>query len=170
MKRFRNKKVLTIAAILLVLATSVGLAGAFFSDYEHAIGQATFTLGGDTTIEEKVHDTEKTITIHNRGEGDVFVRVSVFGPEEMTVSAGEGWQQGSDGFWYYQNVLPFSGSEEKDMTPPLEASIKDVPVSVDLSELDIIVVHESVPVVYDADGKADFAASWAGSGIQPQLQ
>lgn len=169
MKRFKNKRVLTIAAIVLVLAASAGLAGAFFSDYEHAIGQATFTLGGDTTIEEDFDGINKIITIQNRGEGDVFVRVSVFGPEEMTVSAGEGWQQGSDGFWYFQNVLP-SGKAMNEEKESIKASIDNVPVTVDLSEMDIIVVHESVPVVYDADGKADFAASWAGSGIQPQLQ
>lgn len=169
MKRFRNKKVLTVAAVLLVLVTAVGLAGAFFSDYEHAIGQATFQLGGNTTIEEEVKGLEKTITIHNNGEGDAFVRVSIFGPEAdeangikgMTVSAGDGWSEGEGGFWYYQNVLPKDGD-----TTAIIASIADVPVTVDLSELDIIVVHESVPVVYDTEGNADMAASWKAAANQ----
>ena len=166
MKRFKNKKVLTIAAILLVLVTSVGLAGAFFSDYEHAIGQATFALGGDTTIEEDVKGAEKTISIHNRGDGDAFVRVSVYGPDEMTFpTIGDGWRKATDGFWYYQDVLP-AGKD----TSAIVASVEDVPISVDLSEFDVIVVHESVPVVYDADEKADFEASWAEAGIHPEFE
>jgi len=161
MKKFRNKKILTIAAILLVLVTAVGLAGAFFSDYEHAIGQATFTLGGDTTIEEEVTDTEKTIKILNRGDGEAFVRLCVYGPDEMVVTPGEGWSKGDGGFWYYNQVLP-SGGE----TSSIVASIANIPVTVDLSEFDIIVVHESVPVVYDTEGKADMQASWAAASGQ----
>ena len=149
-----------------MLVASAGLAGAFFSDYEHAIGQATFTLGGDTTIEEQVQGEEKTISIKNRGEGDVFVRVSVYGPDEMkTPTADPGWRQAKDGFWYYQDVLPADGS-----TSTIKATVDGIPVSIDLSELDIIVVHESVPVVYNTDGEADFAASWAGAGIQPVFE
>lgn len=166
MKKFKNKKVLTIAAILLVLVTSVGLAGAFFSDYEHAIGQATFALGGDTTIDEHVDGTEKTISILNRGDGDAFVRVSVYGPDEMTFpTVGDGWRKAKDGFWYYQNVLPADKA-----TSTIVASISEVPVSVDLAEFDVIVVHESVPVVYDTEEKADFAASWGEAGIHPEFE
>lgn len=166
MKKFKSKKVLTIAAILLVLVASAGLAGAFFSDYEHAIGQATFALGGDTTIEETVQGEEKTISIHNRGDGDAFVRVSVYGPDEMTFpTVGDGWRQAKDGFWYYQDVLPADGD-----TSTIIASIDGVPVSVDLSEFDIIVVHESVPVVFDAEEQADFEESWKAAGINPEFE
>ena len=160
MKKFKNKKVLTIAAILLVLAVSVGLAGAFFSDYDHALGQATFSLGGNTVIEEQVIDLEKTITIHNKGDGEVFVCVSIYGPDGMTVTPGEGWSE-ADGVWYYQDVLPAGGD-----TSSIVASIAGLPVTVDLSEFDIIVTHVSVPVVYDADGNADFDASWAAADGQ----
>lgn len=160
MKKFKNKKVLTIAAIFLVLAVSVGLAGAFFSDYDHALGQATFSLGGNTVIEEQVQDLEKTITIHNKGDGEVYVRVSVYGPDGMDVRPGEGWS-GGNGVWYYQDVLPAGGD-----TTSIVASVKDLPVTVDLSEFDIIVTHVSVPVVYDADGNADYDASWAAANGQ----
>ena len=157
MKKTMNKKVLAIAAILLVLVAAVGLAGAFFSDYDHGIGQATINIGGETTIEESVKGAQKTIQIHNKGEGEVFVRVAIYGPEEegMTVTAGEGWSK-SDGFWYYTKVLPAGGD-----TSSIVADISGVPLTVDLSELDILVTHQSVPVVYDAEGKADMAASWA---------
>ncbi len=162
MKKRHNIKVLMVAAVLLVAMAGVGLTGAFFSDYEHAAGKAGLSLGGQTSIEEKVHDTEKTIKIKNNGEGDVLVRLSIFGPKPegdipgMTITAENGWIEGDDGFWYYQEVLPAGGE-----TSSIIASIKGVPVSVDLSELDIIVVHESQPVVYDADGNADM--QWKGA-------
>lgn len=162
MKRSMNKKILAIAAILLVLVTAVGVAGAFFSDYDHGVGQATINIGGQTTIDENVQGAQKTISIHNNGGGEVFVRVAIYGPEDkgMTVTAGEGWSKSGD-FWYYQNVLPASGDASH--TSPIVADISGVPVTVDLSELDIIVTHQSVPAVYDAEGKADMAASWAAA-------
>lgn len=160
MKKLINRKVLTIAAVLLVLVTAVGLAGAFFSDYDHGIGKSIVNIGGNTTIEEDVQDKQKTIMIHNNGEGEVFVRLSIYGPEAegMTVTPGDGWSKDEDGFWYYQNVLP-AGAD----TSQIVADIANVPLTVDLSELDIIVVHQSVPVVYDAEGNADMAASWAAA-------
>lgn len=159
MKKAMNKKVLAIAAILLVLVTAVGVAGAFFSDYDHGVGQATINIGGQTTIDENVQGAQKTIKIHNNGGGEVFVRVAIYGPEDkgMTVTAGTGWNKNGD-FWYYQNVLPAGGD-----TSAIVADISKVPVTVDLSELDIIVTHQSVPAVYDVEGKADMAASWAAA-------
>ena len=164
MKKFKNKRVLTITAILLVLVASAGLAGAFFSDYEHAIGQATFTLGNNTSIDEKVQGKEKTISIHNNGEGDAFVRMAVYGPDEMTFpedKIGKGWNKHDDGFWYYEIVLPEGGD-----TNTIVASIDEVPLTVDLSELDVIVVHEAVPVMYNEKGEPDMNASWAAANNQ----
>lgn len=157
MKKLINRKVLTIAAVLLVLVTAVGLAGAFFSDYDHGIGKSTVTIGGNTVIQEDVHGTQKTIKIHNNGDGEVFVRLSIYGPEEMTVAPGDGWSKDGD-FWYYQDVLP-AGAD----TSQIVADIANVPLTVDLSELDVVVVHQSVPVVYDTEGNADMAASWAAA-------
>lgn len=158
MKKSINKKVLTIAAVLLVLVTAVGLAGAFFSDYDHGIGKSTVNIGGNTVIEEDVQGTQKTIKIHNNGDGEVFVRLSIYGPDDMTVTPEDGWSEGEDGFWYYQDVLP-AGAD----TSQIVADIANVPLTVDLSELDIIVVHQSVPVIYDAEGNPDMAASWAAA-------
>ncbi len=163
MKKFKSKKVLMIAAIILVFTATAGITMAFFSDYEHAVGKATFTLGGQTEIHESVKDTEKTIVIHNKGEGDVLVRLSIFGPKPdgdkpgVTVKPGEHWSfNKNDGFWYYQAVLP-AGED----TTPIIASIEGIPVSADLSEFDVIVVHESQPVVYDKAGNA--VLQWKGA-------
>lgn len=162
MKKFKNRKILICAAVLLTMIVSTQTAMAYFSDYEHAIGQAEINLSGQTVIEEEYTDNSKTIKVQNILDAenhigaDAIVRVGIYGPEKMTVTpeTPSDWKQIGD-FYYYTKVLP-AGSE----TSAITASIENVPVNVDNAELEIIVVHESAPIVYDNNGTIIIPESW----------
>ncbi|MBQ6622304.1 MAG: hypothetical protein IJH75_05675 [Mogibacterium sp.] len=155
----RNKK-LVLLAVLLLLLVPLGLTRAYFSDYEEQIGEARINLKGETVIEEEVQEMEKTITIVNTGEpgksASVVVRVRIFGPDEMTVpTVGDGWVLSGD--WYYYKHVLAPGEE----TTSITASVKDVPVTLELSDMDIIVVQESAPAVYDVNNVVIAPEGWA---------
>lgn len=146
MKNMTLSKKLLVIAITLSLLTSVGMAFAYFSDYTEAKGEAKLALSGKTDIEENVTDKEKSIVIHNIGDIDMVVRVQVFGPDEMTVK-GDGWTKKGD--WYYYNTAIKPGTGDDSKTTVLKATVGDIPVDEE-NKVEIIVVHESAPAVYDA--------------------
>ncbi len=155
MKNMTLSKKLLVIAIALSLLTSAGMTFAYFSDYVTAKGEATLSLSGKTDIEEKVTENRKDIAIYNTGDIDMVVRVQVFGPEGMTIT-GNGWTKAGD--WYYYNEALAPGEDSK--TSTLTAEISDVPVDPD-NDLEIIVVHESEPAVYDAaTGKLTPQSEW----------
>lgn len=157
MEKLKNRKFLICVAVLLVLFVSTQTAMAYFSDYEHALGEAQISLTDNTVIKEEVVDNVKHIQIQNlivKGQGsDVLVRVAVYGPDEMTVNPGANWEKHGD-FYYYTKILPPGDENSTDnLTTEITASIEKVPVSLSNQDMEIIVVHESVPVVYDASGE-----------------
>jgi hypothetical protein len=143
MKNMTLSKKLLVIAITLSLLTSVGMAFAYFSDYTEAKGEATLALKGKTDIDEQVTENKKEISIYNTGDIDMVVRVQVFGPEGMTIT-GAGWTPVGD--WYYYNEALAPGEDSK--TSTLTAEVNNVPVDPE-NNLEIIVVHESAPAVYD---------------------
>ena len=160
MKKLRNKKFALICAVVLTLMVSSGVTLAYFSDYEIALGEAKIKLAYQTEIHEDVSKTEKTITIKNTSDeetgGDVVVRVAIYGPDKMDVPACKGWtEKKADGYYYYKSILK-PGEESS----PITANIEDIPKTIDLSEMEIIVVHESAPVVYDSQGKVQKPDGW----------
>lgn len=164
MKKLRNKKFALICAVVLTLMVSSGVTLAYFSDYEIAQGEAKIKLAYQTEIEEEVTDTEKTITIKNTSDketgGDVVVRVAIYGPDKMKIDLGEGWsQKQTDGYYYYNKILK-PGEGDESSSSSIKASIEDIPKTIDLSEMEIIVVHESAPVVYDSQGKVQKPDGW----------
>ena len=170
MNVLKRNTVIVLIAVLLVLGASVGLTAAYFSDYEDQLGVAKLNLSGETVIEEDVTDTEKTIKIKNTGtpgeSASVVVRIQIFGPDGMTIpegSIGAGWVKGGD-YYYYNKVL--APGEE---TTSITASVKDLPVDVDLSEFDIIVVQESATAVYDENNVVKCPSGWS-SGDFPQIK
>ena len=157
MKKLRNKKFALICAVVLTLMVSSGVTLAYFSDYETALGEAKISLSDRTEIHEEVTDKEKKISIKNTGTedfADVVVRVAIYGPDEMKVTLGDGWTE-NGGYYYYDQILK-PGDESSQIT----ANIEDIPKTIDLSELEIIVVHESAPVVYDSQGKVQKPDGW----------
>jgi predicted ribosomally synthesized peptide with SipW-like signal peptide len=152
----RRNIILLVASLVLVLSLTVGLTLAYFSDYTEAKGGKKVTLGGQTTITEEPRDDRKIITIQNTGETDVIVRVAAYGPTEMSYS-GSGWTDGGDGYYYYNKIIPVGGKSTK-------LTVKWT-VPEDLGDdYNVLVIHDSDQVVYDASGKIvkpDTTPAWA---------
>ena len=149
MKKANKRFLLTICAVTLSLCVTVGVAFAYFTDYEMARGTAVVKLSGQTVIDEQFEELDKVITILNNGEGDVIVRVGVYGPDEMKYEfdSGDWYHSETDGFWYYKHVLHAGSS-----TSPLKVLVGGIPVGEATAEMDITVVHESLPLAAGDDG------------------
>lgn len=162
----KNRKLLiTALSLILCLTVSIGLAVAYFTDYEAAKGGAVLQLNGQTEIEEKADDTSKTVTIVNTGDADMVTRVMFIGdPSKLTVTPGENWSgPDDDGWYYYTKVLKKAGSPNNTKTKPISGTIS-VKGDDDIKDFDIIVVHESERVLYDGDTVA-IPEGWAVSSI-----
>ena len=160
MKKLSKKKIALICAVVLTLLASTGATLAYFSDYEVALGEAKVLLSDRTEIHEEVTDKGKTIKLINTskvGEGaDVVARVAIYGPDEMIVTVGEGWtEKQDDGYYYYNGIL-----KPQEMTTEIEVLIKDIPTTIDLSDLEIIVVQESEIATYDSAGNVERPDGW----------
>ena len=166
----KNRKLLiTALSLILCLTVSIGLAVAYFTDYEAAKGGAIVYLSGQTEIEEKADDTSKTATIMNTGDTDMVTRVMFIGdPAKLTVTPGENWTgPDADGWYYYTKVLGKAGSANgADKTSAITGAIS-VKDDDDIKDFDIIVVHESERVTYDGD-KVAIPEGWGVSSISAE--
>ena len=156
-KQMTRKTMLAVLGIVLCLSASVGGAMAYFTDYEDGRGSAVLNLGGETEIEEGSDGFDKHLVIQNTGETNMIVRAAIFGNEGekyMTVTAGDGWIQSVDGFYYYNKVL-----EPTDTTTAIDAVLKaewkgdseHPAIKPDLKDMEITVVHESAQAIIDMD-------------------
>ena len=161
-----NKKSLLVIAITLVLSLSVGLTMAYFSDYTAAKGGRGIALGGKTELHDDYDESEKTVVIQNTGDTDVIVRVAVYSPivnETQTVNvSGENWVKegsGDTAHWYYTQVLTPKGTPNSE-TKPLTVNTEYM-LDADLGDIaEVIVTHESVQAVKDANGKYVVPTGW----------
>ncbi|MBQ6583066.1 MAG: hypothetical protein IJH77_04475 [Mogibacterium sp.] len=163
-----SKKKLLITALCLVLAVGVGLAAAYFTDYEDGRGGAILHLSGRSETEEHFDGNNKIVAVKNTGEVDMVVRVLAFGDEDMmTVDAdGTTWIDGGDGAYYYGAIL-----KAGETTPELTVSVSGRVDADDPINFDITVVNESSRVVYtqDAQGNEIVKApeGWTGFPVIP---
>ena len=152
MKAAKKKTVLAVFALALALIVTVGVAFAYFTDYETVRGTASVKLSGNTMLKEEFKDENKIVTIENKGDGDAIVRVGIYGPDGMKFSyenPDDWYHENGDDFWYYKHVLPADGSNT---TSSITVSVEGIPKDVELTDMDIIVVHESVPLAVGEDG------------------
>lgn len=160
MRRLSRKTIIAIVAMIMTLTASMGMTLAYFSDTDQAEGGAVLLLSGKTEIIETPEAGKKTISIKNISEDpvDMITRVKVVAPvEEVEFDVGSGWKKGSEGWWYYTTAIPKEGS-----TTPLVASWT-IPANSVIENYDVIVLHESSPAVYNADGSINWsAAGWPG--------
>lgn len=153
--RISKKVLIGLVAAALCVAALTGTALAYFSDKTTASGEHPITLGYSTEINEEMDDLDKSISVVNTGQTEVMVRVQLFYSNAngvtVTVAGANGWTEEVDAIsgahvWYYDRVLAPGSS-----TPVLKATVK-----ADLEQLptnfDVIVVSQSSPAVYDADG------------------
>lgn len=148
---------LTALALVMVAASGLGSAMAYFTTHTEALGGYTVRLGSRTDIHEEFSDWTKRVAISNEaGSQPVYVRARAFagGAYELVYSSKSGkWTDGGDGWQYYGDLL--NGGEITDGDNQLLVEIKGVPAdAADGDSFDVVVVYESTPVLYDADGKA----------------
>lgn len=142
----KNRFILTIFALVLCLSLSMGIALAYFSDYEEASGGATLNLGGITELTEGNREDGKDIVIENKGETNMIVRVAVYGAEEyMNLTAPNDWKKAGD-FYYYQKIL--SPGEK---TSKIVANVKQSweGKTAPAFDYEVTVVHESAQAVFN---------------------
>ena len=154
MRTEKKKLILFMTALMLVLSLSVGLTLAYFSDYETVKAEGVVGIGGKTQVVEEYDANEKTVKVKNTGETDVIVRVAVYGPEGMEITAGEGWDKDGD-YYYYSEVLT-AGAETSEIVAVTEGLLSE-----DLGDsFDVVVQHESKQVAYDASQKIIVPEDW----------
>ena len=172
--------ILAVLAVVLVLSASIGSAVAYFTTYATARGGYVIHLGGRTEIEEDIVNNRKTVRIFNRAQSDedigkypVFVRVKAFADSDGTLdydaNAGSLWQPRNDGYWYYQKAIYAGTSEHPEGAVTDPAFLVDVKANRTLKEgeiLDVVVVYDSIPAVFNADGSPDLDTAWATGDIQ----
>ena len=79
----------------------------------------------------------------------VYIRARAFcGSQYTLVYSGEGWTQGSDGYYYYGNIVNGGAS-----TGRLDIRIENIPADPEeMERFNVVVIYESTPVKYHEDG------------------
>ena len=179
----KNKKHLILAAlaVVLVLASSVGIAMAYFTTYATAKGGYVLHLGNQTEITEEYSNGKKTLQIANTAENGtrpVFVRAKVLASsvvKKLDFQAVNGWYPASgnpnfsgidDSYYYYDRAIYGGGSsgqavivislvdEESASSETEKTEFKDG------DSYNVIVVYECVPAVFTTSGNPDFRTAW----------
>ena len=165
MRKISGKICAALLAVLVISASFAASVGAYFSDYETAMGDVTLHLSGQTQIEEEAVENEKKISIKNTGDSVVVVRVAAYGPGKLDYEYDDkDWVQEESGeYFYYRKVLAPGES-----TSTLTASITLTQEEKDMigDQFDVVVVQESATAAYEqnTDGKNQVIApdGWTG--------
>lgn len=161
----RKSLALAIVAVMLVLGMSVGTARSYFTDTTTAEGSVPISPTPTTIITEENGPGTKTIRIKNTSEtAPVWVRARVYAADVLGADAsGTNWSGQIVGWYDYSEPLP-AGAE----TEPLNVTFTltrgydetENPTGArNDDEYNIVVVYESIPVSYDADGN-ELPANW----------
>ena len=163
--------ILAVLAIVLVLCASIGTTLSYFTTYSDAKGGYVIHLSPRTEITEDVDGNIKKIQILNNGLSDedtgsfpIFVRVKVFNGTDCTTESvnSAGWEYSAeDGYYYYQNVI-YAGER----TAFLNIEVKATESAAAGDVIDVIVVYEYVPAVFDSNGNPDSNTAWAMGNIK----
>lgn len=149
------KKLIVIPALIafgLVCISGVQNANAYFTTYVTAKGGYEVSWKHKETIEENFTDWDKYVTIKSEEDSiPVYIRAKAFAGSTYSLTySGTDWSYNSgDGFYYYQYAL--NGGET---TTALRISIDQIPLNPQGGEnFNVVVIYESLPVVYDEDGE-----------------
>jgi len=173
--------ILAFLAVLLVLSSSIGSAIAYFTTYATARGGYVIHLGGKTEIKERIVNNSKIISIRNNpekpedaGKYPVFVRVKAFADSDGVLDVSSNalypgnpdalWEQDGENCWRYRKAIYAGEETEPAFTIDVSSSRKLKPEETMI--LDVIVVYESVPAVFKADGSPDLATAWETGDIK----
>lgn len=147
--------ILTVLALVLVLASAAENAWAYFTTYTEAVGGYKIRLGSETELKEEVSGLTKTVSIYNSKDSrPVYVRVKAFCGDAYQVDvieekSSKKWVKNSDGYYYYNEVLnPDSSTENLVMG----VTIPEAEDAQEIDSINIVIIYESTPVQYDENG------------------
>lgn len=148
----KSGKILIAAVLVMLIAAMMVPAWSYFTTYAEASGGKIVHLRENSRIEESFANWTKTLQVENTDDTvSVFVRAKAFaGDNEGLAYAGNGWTLNTaDGYYYYGSAVAPKASTDPlnvTITPPEGADIND--------RFNVIVIYESVPARYNADGSA----------------
>ena len=152
---------LTAAAVMLILSAAMGSAWAYFTTYATSKGSHIIHMGHHETITEDFSDWEKQVRLELRKDSQPsYVRAKGFCADYKLSYSGSNWMDGGDGWWYYNRIMaPIidekTGEPGPDVADILHVGINKVPgTDKDGDSFNVIIVYESAPVQYNADGTA----------------
>lgn len=145
------KWILPVLAVALILFATVGSAMAYFTAHTESLGGYSIHLGDRTEITEQFSSWTKKVKISNsRDSESVFIRARAFCGSQYTLQyvCEDEWTEGGDGYCYYSAPVPGGGS-----TNDLLIKISGIPDDpAENASFNVVVVYESTPVLYRADG------------------
>ena len=165
-------KLLASLAVALVLGMCIIPAWAYFTASDEANGGIQVTVTPSTDIHEWVRGSEKHVVITNDEDATaaVFVRVGVFTSLETKTLEGENWAGPTGTDWTGPAGLGWFEYSDADGLIALEPGQETTEFLVDVEfptiksatqpdgtaevgdNANVIVLYESTPVQYDADG------------------
>lgn len=151
---------LACVAVSAVLVASAGEALGYFTTYARAEGGYTLELRDQTTtVEEEFANWTKSVSVANTGDAACFVRVRAYAGSQYALAYSDeqgAWSPGADGYWYCATPV-----EPGAATPVLQVriTVPDVPEGQKPADFNVVVVQESTPALYEADGGA--YADWS---------
>ena len=165
----KRKLIAASLATALALGATAVPAWAYFTDNTQATGGLNITKP-TTNIKEVWAESVKHVNIQNDATSDtpVFVRARVFATSDLTQNVtGSGWTDLQADGWYYYGTGT-AGAQLTSLAPGDTANELTVQVSTPTEKhgadwnqeeyevgenYNLIVVYESIPVVYDANGQ-----------------
>lgn len=147
-----NKRFVCLVAAAVVLAgsLSIGEAIAYFTAFDTVSGEVKLELGfTEARLNEEVTEGKKEITLTNIGVQDCYVRIKALAgakiKDKLTYAGDDRWTQGTDGYYYYSDILPAGGT-----TTQIDVSFAYPEDGQDT--FNVIIIQESAPVFYDEAG------------------
>ncbi len=156
---------LAVLALVLIAGASMGTAWAYFTTYATMKGGVTLSLGDTTEITERVDQNKKVVVISaDEKSQPVFVRVKAFCSAEYSLTyEGTGWTLGTDDYYYYGEPIGANEDTTELTITILGADGNPIKVTDNAEpgdEFNIIVVYETVPVVFDQYENPDPEEAW----------
>ena len=169
--------VLMLLIAALVFSASIGGALAYFSTYTTAKGGYPVKLDNNPEPAEWYKEGLKHLTIENKGDGPIFVRAKAIATDGVVLTyqeESENWTTdnlgGSTGagYYYYSKALEGKDATTGKVTSELLIKITfpkqpkiDGQTEFEIGdEMNVLVLFESVPAVYNSDGTEAFELAW----------
>lgn len=142
---------LLLTAFVMVVFATVGTSLAYFTTYATAKGGYPIHMGYQTELHESFSAMTKHVSISAAEDSQpVYVRAMAFAGSEFTLTfSGEGWSKGSDGFYYYDSVLP-GGETTAELK--VKVGVPEGKVYEEGETFNVVVIYESIPALYDETG------------------